>query len=220
MLIETHCHSSGVSVCANAAAEKVVSVYEAAGYDALVLTNHYNAHTLRRLGDTVGHSVERYIGECRAAMNAAKKLRVFFGAEVALTVPSGWAEFLLYGLTDDFLRAHPALYELTQRQLFELCDANDIAMIQAHPFRAEQGHEPQDPACMHGLEINCHPDFLREEEKTRAFVDRYGLVVTCGSDYHGAGFRPIGGIETEPVASVGELAEKIRKGDARVTIRG
>ena len=210
MIIETHCHTSGISVCADQPYKKLIAVYEAAGYGGLVLTNHYNEYTLRRLGDTVDSRVERYIDEVRKTAAAAENCKVMLGAEVAISVPSGWAEFLLFGLKADFLRANPELYNLTQKQLFRLCDDNGIVMVQSHPFRSQQGHEPQDPEYMHGVEINCHPGFFRDREKVTAFAQKHGLLVTCGSDYHGAHFKPYGGIEAD-VSDVTALAQALRE---------
>ena len=43
--VETHCHTLGGSHCAKVSAKETVQLYKEAGYDTLILTNHYNKET-------------------------------------------------------------------------------------------------------------------------------------------------------------------------------
>lgn len=69
---------------------------------------------------------------------------------------------------------------------------------------------PQDCGLMDGIEVNCHPAHLRQEEKVRDFASAHGLLVTAGSDFHGDGMPSAGIITDEPVDDVKELAEVLR----------
>ena len=41
MKIEMHAHTSEASPCANVSATKIPALYQKAGYDAIVITDHY-----------------------------------------------------------------------------------------------------------------------------------------------------------------------------------
>lgn len=187
MKIDTHTHTSGVSFCSEVSPEEFAAAYRNAGYGAVILTNHYSRIYMFRYGDTWEKQIEIYLGEYRKAKAAgdALGLPVLLGAEVAISTPeSPYIEFLLYGIDEDFLRANPCLYDKSQAELYKICHDNDVLMFQSHPFRAEQGHFPQDPEYLDGTEINCHPYFLRHEDEVREFADKHNLMLVCGSDFH------------------------------------
>ena len=224
MLIDLHTHTSRISVCARADYRDLVDEHLAAGYDGLVLTNHFNKQYVD--GTVGGYSADfyprAYIEEFeRARAYAAKKaFKVLFGMEIALTLPDcPYAEFLLYGIEPRFLTVHARLYELDQRSLYLLCQENGILVVQAHPFRREQGHFPHDAAYLDGVEINCHPRFLRQESLVREFAARHGLIVTAGSDYHVAGQALGAGVELpRSIDSEKELAAALRRGGYKVVL--
>lgn len=211
MKIEMHAHTLPVSPCARHYPADCVRALEKMGYDAVVVTNHYSRHVwLNVLKGTQAEKMSAYLNAYHECCAAAQTLKVLLGAEVALQTDSGWAEFLLYGVDEEFLRTAPPLIELTQQELHELCHANGIVVVQAHPFRSEQGHTPWDTRYMDGVEVNCHPYFLRREEQVRALAEENGLLITAGSDFHGDGL-PIAGIITETdVSDARELADILR----------
>jgi hypothetical protein len=58
-------------------------------------------------------------------------------------------------------------------------------MVQAHPFRTEQGYAPADMNLVHGIEIyNPHPLFDPKVEKAIALAEEHNLLKTAGSDFH------------------------------------
>lgn len=187
MKIDTHTHTSGVSFCSEVPPEQMVQSYRDAGYGAVILTNHYSRMYMFRYGDTWDKQIKIYMQEYRKAKEAgeAAGLPVLLGAEVAISTPqSPYIEFLLYGADEEFFTENPRLYDRSQAELYKLCHDNDVLMFQSHPFRDEQGHFPQDPEFMDGTELNCHPYFLRHEDKVREFADKNGLMLICGSDFH------------------------------------
>lgn len=210
MKIEMHAHTSPVSPCGMLTPVQVVKIYEELGYDAIVVTNHYSEYSMPLLGDTFNEKIGNFIADYRACVKAARTIKVFLGAEVAIRGPYSRAEFLLYGIDEDFLYDSPLLIEQTQSRLYSLCRQCGAVMIQAHPFRTEFNMVPQDCGLMDGIEVNCHPAHLRQEEKVRDFASAHGLLVTAGSDFHGDGMPSAGIITDEPVDDVKELAEVLR----------
>lgn len=187
MKIDTHTHTSGVSFCSEVPPETYVQKYREAGYGAVILTNHYSRMYMFRYGETWDAQIKIYMDEYRKAKAEGDKigLPVLLGAEVAISTPqSPYIEFLLYGANEEFFFSHPCLYDKSQAELYKICHDCGVLLFQSHPFRDEQGHFPQDPEFMDGTEINCHPYFLRHEEKVREFADKHDLMLVCGSDFH------------------------------------
>lgn len=185
--VDMHTHTSGVSFCSEVSPEQYVKLYAGVGMTQVVLTNHYSIQYMSRYGDNFDAQIQIYLNEYKTAKRLGAKvgLNVLLGAEVAISTPaSPYIEFLLYGVTEEFLLQNPCLYSCSQSQLYKICNNNGVLMYQAHPFRAEQGHVPQDPEFMDGTEINCHPLFLRNEDKAREFAYKHNLGLTCGSDFH------------------------------------
>ncbi|MDE7395572.1 MAG: PHP domain-containing protein, partial [Clostridiales bacterium] len=157
MKIDTHTHTSGVSFCSRVSPQEYVRAYKAAGYGAVILTNHYSRQYMFRYGATFDKQIAIFLNEYRLAKRegAAVGLPVFLGAEVAIATPqSPYIEFLLYGADEDFFLENPCLYDKSQRELYKICHDNGVLMFQSHPFRSEFGHFPQDPEFMDGTEIN------------------------------------------------------------------
>lgn len=187
MKIDTHTHTSGVSFCSEVAPEQYVQRYRDEGYGAVLLTNHYSRLYMFRYGETWDKQIKIYLDEYRKAKRAGESigLPVMLGAEVAISTPkSPYIEFLLYGADEEFFLANPRLYDKSQAELYKICNDNGVLMFQSHPFRDEQGHFPQDPEFLDGTEINCHPYYLRHEDKVREFADKNNLMIVCGSDFH------------------------------------
>lgn len=187
MKIDTHTHTSGVSFCSEVSPQEFAQRFREEGYGAVILTNHYSRMYMFRYGQTWDEQVKIYLGEYNKAKAAGEALGipVWLGAEVAISTPkSPYIEFLLYGADEQFFLSNPCLYDKTQAQLYKICHDNGVLMFQSHPFRDEQGHFPQDPEFLDGTEINCHPYFLRHEDKVREFADKNDLMIVCGSDFH------------------------------------
>lgn len=187
MKIDTHTHTSGVSFCSEVPPELYAGLYRDAGYGAVILTNHYSRMYMFRYGDTWEDQIKIYLDEYSKAKRAGDEagIPVWLGAEVAISTPkSPYIEFLMYGIDEQFLLDNPRLYDKSQKELYKICHDSGVLMFQSHPFRDEQGHFPQDPEYLDGVELNCHPYFLRREEEVREFADKNNLMIVCGSDFH------------------------------------
>ena len=187
MKIDLHTHCLPVSRCAHHQPEDLPAMFASAGIGAIVLTNHCYPGHCEPLGDTPEQQAEAYVDVFRRCQKAGDAIgfRVFFGAEIKLINEPNRPEFLLYGLSvDDFLSSYP-LWPLSQKALFDYCHQHDILMVQAHPFRQEQGYSPADMRYVHGVEIyNPHPSFPFRYEEALALADQNHLCKTAGSDFH------------------------------------
>ena len=87
MKIEMHAHTRETSPCAHVKAEEVVSEYIKAGYDAVVITDHFNNYVLEAEPDQDLQSrVARYLKGYHNALAASEStgLRIILGTEISL----------------------------------------------------------------------------------------------------------------------------------------
>lgn len=181
MLIDPHVHSSGVSLCSRITCEKIIDNKIAAGYNGAVLTNHCQSWYFEPKNQN--DWTERMIKEWENGALYAEKLgfKLLFGVEVTINDPI-MSDWLLYGVTREFMRKCPCLYMLNQQQLFSLCSDNGVFLVQAHPLRHSE--YPALVKYMNGIEINCTPSDYEKKEKVIEFAQKNNLLLTCGTDYH------------------------------------
>lgn len=181
--VDMHDHTNGVSLCAIKTPEEVIDIKIAQGYDGMVITNHIQPWYYKP--GEYPLIVEKQIKEYKRAIEYGKKKNfpVVFGCEVTISNPF-YSDWLLYGINEKFLQNSSILCEFSQKDLFELCQKNNILMIQAHPFR--EGHRLMDLKYMNGIEINCATDVPFKDKIIKIDKDN-NLILTVGTDYHGGG---------------------------------
>ena len=187
MKIDMHTHCQRASNCAHHEPELLPEIFKKQGIDAIVLTNHcYNSHC-KRLGETLEEQALGYVDTYRRCKSAGEKIgfKVFFGVELKLVKEPNYPEFLLFGISEeDFIASFP-LYNKSQKEVFEFCEEKNILMVQAHPFRTEQGYAPADMRYVHGVEIfNPHLLFDARFEDALKLASDNGKIKTSGSDFH------------------------------------
>ncbi len=205
--IDPHVHSSAISRCSHVTCEEIIDEKIRLGYDGVILTNHCQGWYYPQ--EEHKNYIERVLEDfARGKAYAEKKsFRFYLGLEVTLEVPH-YADWLLYGVTEDFLRKTPCLYALSQKELFALCEENGVLLVQAHPFR----QSPCDPKFMHGVEINCSDGDLDKIPLVESFAAEHGLLVTCGTDYHFPSRTYHGGIYIpDTCQTAADIAKYIRE---------
>ena len=187
MKINIHTHCKPVSICAHHEPELLPQMFKSKGIDAIVLTNHcYPAHC-DKLSDDLNEQASIYVDTFHRCKKVGDEVgvKVFFGCELKLINEPHKPEFLLYGLSEElFINSYP-LYNITQKELFEFCNEHNVLMVQAHPFRTEQGYAPADMNFVHGVEVyNPHPLFDPRIEDSMKLAEENNLLKTSGSDFH------------------------------------
>lgn len=191
---ETHLHTNEASACAaNNGKEMARACYEA-GYTGIVVTNHFfygNTNVDRTLSWKMW--VEAFCKGYESAKKEGDKLglQVFFGWESCYQ----GTEFLIYGLSKEWLLAHPEIKDATIEEQYELVHRDGGMVIHAHPFRKED-YIPEIrlfPEWVDGAEcVNAthacklskshnDPEF---DVQARAYGEEYHLPMTAGSDVH------------------------------------
>lgn len=191
MKIDTHVHSMGISKCSKVTYQQLIDQKIKAGYNGVCLMNHCQPWYYER--GNFSSWVKDFLYEYDQAYDYGKQLnfKVFLGIEVSVSIPE-WADFLLFGVTKEFLINAPDLCRITQEELYNYCSQNGVLMVQAHPFRIN--HSPQDPAFMDGVEINCQPIDIDNKALVEEFAKNHKLLITAGTDYHAPYENDIGGI--------------------------
>lgn len=131
-----HLHTSEASKCAVSTGAEMARAHKEAGYTGIVVTNHAwggNTCVDRHLPYT--EWVKEYSKGFYAAREEGDKIEldVFFGLE------SGFngTEFLIYGLTPDWLLNHPQLWDADIEHQYDIVKSSGGVVMHAHPFRKE-----------------------------------------------------------------------------------
>lgn len=200
---ETHLHTLPLSVCSRLTAAEAVAKYRKCGFDGMVLTNHYSRRYMETTGASESEWKKLYVQAFHDFRDEAEKagMEAFFGAEVTLYlhispyykklysdeyIMKNYADYLIVGVTDEFILDMPLLCDMSLADLHEVCAHNGMLLIQAHPFRSEQFHAPKDLSLLDGLEINGNLGFPSgpNEQAVLSLAREHDLVVTCGGDVH------------------------------------
>jgi predicted metal-dependent phosphoesterase TrpH len=210
--IDLHVHTSNVSSCGRLEASELAGLYRSHGYDGIVITDHYYDgffEPLTRL--SWNEKIDRFLEGYRIAAAAGRRvgLAVWPGMEIRFTENPN--DYLIYGITPEFLREHPELFRLGLKRFRALAAAANCLIYQAHPFRP--GIRPADPKLLDGVEvINGNPRHDSRNHLARQFAVRHGLRMISGSDCHQSEDLGNGGVITaEPIRSEAELVERLRQ---------
>lgn len=192
MLIDLHAHSSGISRCCRIPYDAVIQAALKVGLCGIVLTNHYQKSYVK--DDDCSAFAHRYTDEFRSAKAYGETVgcKVFFGAEVTMERYDG-AHILLYGIEESFIENNPALFDLTQEELYEKVKAVGGTVVQAHPYRKKP--HLLDVRFLDGVEVNCHPLYGKSDFADMVEIAAENrLLLTCGGDYHADTYRPKCGV--------------------------
>ena len=193
-LYETHLHTSQGSACARCSGEEMARAAKEYGYTGIIVTDHNwggNTRVDRNL------PWEQWVeGYCEGYREAKKTgdaigLDVFFGMEAGFQ----GTEFLLYGISEDWLKGHPHVRSAGVEELYRIISEAGGMMIHAHPFR-EEYYIPGIrlfPEFVDGVEgINATHSSRRSmshndpafDGRAIAYAKENHLPMTAGSDIH------------------------------------
>lgn len=189
---ETHCHTSEVSPCSRIPAQYLAQGYAEAGYRYMIVTDHYHPIVLEKPemhGKSWSERIDFFWSGYEAARRAMEEteLVVLPAMEVALNIREDTGlgdDFLVYGVTREFLKDEPYLYRLDYQAFYKKMHENGFLVFQAHPYR--YGLQPVEPICYDGIEmVNTHPRHFSRNALAVEFAAKHNLWVIGGSDAHG-----------------------------------
>ncbi len=193
-LYETHLHTSQSSACAQNTGYEMAKAAHEWGYAGIIVTDHHFG------GNTAADRSlpwEAWVKEfCKGYYDAKRyaddhDFDVFFGYEAGFDA----TEFLIYGITPEWMAAHPELRDASPREHFRLVHEAGGIVVHAHPYR-EVWYIKETrlwPDLVDGVEgINgahsssrsaCHN--RREfDVRAQAYAREHQLPMTAGSDIH------------------------------------
>ena len=210
---ELHCHSSEASPCSTESAQSLVEIYTKAGYDTIVLTNHFCPDVYNLKGfKNIGEYVDYFMAAANKMKETAKgKLDVIIGVEIRFKYNGN--DYLLFGDFEDYIRNTPEIFDFSPSQFYEICNQKGWLLIQAHPFR--NNITVSNPAFLHGIEVyNGHIGHPERNFIAEMWANEYPhLIKTSGTDLHYAYVPATGGILTEEkITSMEQLVNVLKSG--------
>ena len=186
MKAELHCHTREGSLCGKLPSSEVVALYQKAGYDALVITNHFNMENLDVFSGSYHDKVNQWLDGYRLAREAGERcgVKVIFGLEARNTV--NFNDYLIYGITPEEILQCNNLCLMPLEEIKKVCASLNAVLIQAHPFRSWCTPAPAE--LLDGVEvINANPRHDSHNELAKEFADNNPQFIRiAGSDFHWA----------------------------------
>ncbi len=193
-LYETHLHTAQASKCAHNQGYEMARGALAAGYTGIIVTEHnWGGNTCISPDfaweDWVRHFKEGY----ESALEYGKEhgLDVFWGYEAGYN----GTEFLIYGVSPEFMIAHPELKDADIEEQYRLVHEAGGIVVHAHPFREEWYISeirlfPEYVDAVEGINAThsnstspSHNDPLFNDRAV-AYAKEHNLPLTAGSDIH------------------------------------
>ncbi len=216
MKFETHLHTLESSPCGQVEAKTAVREYVRAGYDGIVVTDHYGSYPLEWFTGSLEERLDQFLSGYRRAKEEGERLglTVLFGAEIRLE--EGPEDLLLYGLSPAFFLNRPDIYTVTLPELSEAVHTAGGVIVQAHPYR--EPCRPRESAFLDGVEIyNGNPRHDSRNALAAAFAEKNELLCTSGSDYHQLQDLARGGIELQgPIRTEQDFKAALLTGTGRL----
>lgn len=211
MKIDLHVHTSEVSRCGKVSAAETVRLYKQAGYDAIVITNHFEAGTAdyhAQQGRPDFFQV--YSDGLKLAQEAGEKegLLVLGGYELRFTCNIN--DYLVYGMPDELAKGYRDLFTLSPHAFSEIAKKYAFLFYQAHPFRDTM--VITNPDYLFGIEVfNGAATHDSRNDIAELWAEKFHLHRIAGSDCHRAFMVGRSGIETdEPVKNMDDLVEVLK----------
>ena len=181
---EAHLHTYPVSSCAKLTPVEQVRLFKEAGYDTIIVSDHFSPHHFKKLGAdlTFAEKVDKL---CDAYLEAKAEgdrigLTVLFSVELSFHKN----HYLLYGVTREFLKLREDIFDIDIDELYAHLKAHGITIIQAHSHRARSEDCVPQPDYVDGFELNFCRRKENNNEKTLVLAKEYDMPLTVGSDCH------------------------------------
>lgn len=199
--IETHLHTARCSHCGQLSAREIVEGYKAAGYSALVVTDHYNRDTFEMLGVDLASREDklcRFLEGFRLVQEEGARagLTVLPGAEVRFDECMN--DYLVYGLSEELLGDPEMVFSMGIAAFAPVARRYGALIIQAHPYR--HACTPAIACYLDGVEtINGNPRHNNHNDWAEAYARAFDLLRLAGSDCH----------QPEDIGGAGILAQEL-----------
>ncbi len=184
---EMHFHTKESSPCGEVSAKSGVELYQRAGYDGIVVTDHFSKNVFGGQGQATWEEIcEKFLKGYHTAKESAhdNNFQVLLGMEIRF--PNNDNDFLVYGFGEEFPKQYPWIYLKDLSYLYEVARERNLLIVQAHPFRENCRLAPIE--FLHGIEVfNGNPRHDSRNELAEQTANKHGLLKLIGSDFHQEG---------------------------------
>jgi len=210
-LYETHMHTCQSSACGRSTGKEQARYYHEMGYTGIIITDHFfggNTAVDRTL--PWAERIERFWRGYEDAREEGKRigLDVFFGLEQNFAGD----EYLIYGLSKEYMKAHPEMERWTRRQQLEEVHRAGGCVVQAHPFRIREYMDRIRLGELYcdGIEAANAGNEPLDDARAWQYGREKGMMMSAGSDCHRAGCGNLFGVITEKrLTSIGDYVKII-----------
>lgn len=210
---DTHIHTQETSSCGKVKAIEAVYLYKEAGYNGIVITDHYFREYFDSLGNLCWEEkADIFLKGYRTAFYEGEKigLKVILGMEIRFG--ENINDYLVYGIDENFLKDNKELYNMGLKKFRSMTKKMGVVMFQAHPFRPSM--VLAEPSLIDGIEVyNGNARHDSQNPLARAYAEKHGLKMISGSDFHQLEDLARGGVMMpEAVNNSFEFAEMLITG--------
>lgn len=210
---ELHCHTKETSLCGQVPAAEIVKMYKEAGYSGIVITDHYSPMTFKPSRVWRPQTdIDFYLSGYKEALKYAdENFTVLLGMEIRYYATAN--DYLVYGVTEDFLRNSGNLMKVYPKKFYKLAKENGMIVVQAHPFRKLMIRT--NPAYLDGAEIHNGKADIESNLNAAKWAEENNMAIrVSGSDFHRPKNLGVGGIITnEPIKTNDDLLRILRSGE-------
>lgn len=226
-LYETHLHTKQGSACAKNTGAEMAKAAKEYGYSGIIITEHnWGGNTCISNKLKWDEWIDKFKAGYEDALRygQANDLDVFWGYEAGFDA----TEFLVYGVTPDWMKAHPELKNADIKEHYNLIHNAGGMVVHAHPYR-EEWYIP---------EIRLFPEYVDAVEginathsnhkstshndpvydlRAIAYANEHSLPMTAGSDIHCTDLLGGGVLLKRRVHSIKEFCDVLLKGEYILT---
>ena len=215
---ELHIHTYPASECAKTEPEAMVEDFIKNGYSTIVITNHMSPTLFSSVAPNVSYeeAAEVFLNDYRRALSAARgRINVLLGMELRVNKNSN--DYLVYGITEDFIMNLGNIMHLTIKEITNLIHDSGALIYQAHPFR--DGMTVTNPKYLDGIEaINFCTTHNSRNDVAQFWAKRFDMNTIYGQDYHSEKYMQGAGILTDTeIKTNAELVKILKNMDFKVT---
>ncbi len=182
-IYETHLHTAETSKCGKSSADDFVHFFKSLGYTGIFVTDHFLGGNTTVCTDLPWpERIELFSRGYDVAAQRGREvgLDVHFGWEHGY----GWAHFLTYGLTKDWLIANP---DMLSWDLLRYCDRvhqDGGSVVHAHPFREGVEIVQLIPNYVDAVEVLNSGRADESNRHAMDYANSFGLSKVAGTDIH------------------------------------
>lgn len=226
-LYETHLHTNQGSACGGNSGEEMARAAKEYGYAGIIVTEHnWGGNTCVPASLAWEAWMDAFVKgyESAKSYGLQNDLDVFWGYEAGYN----GTEFLIYGITPDWMKAHPEMKTATIQEQYALIREAGGFVVHAHPFR-EEYYIPEIrlfPDCVDAVEgVNAthsshkskHHNDPQFDVRAIQYANEHQLPMTAGSDVHTIDMLGGGILVKERLRSIDDYKRVILSGEYLLT---